>query len=180
LLLIKKGKKLREILLNPLSNKNSSAISNESRSEILNAFAELTAGTVKIVDIKTATQRIQQWKVQESHCLNFQMAIESYSLLHLISLVDIYKDLMKLGEKLRADSKQGVKNAKNWVIKFARNELGIGVKKEQRFRIGCERLQQLFMKGITSEQLVQAGCRRSDFFAKQENYNFFLSQVFDP
>ena len=179
-LLMKKGRKLREILLNPLFKNNSFTISNESRPEILNVFTELTARTIKIVNVKTAVQRIKQWKDQELQCLNFQLAIESYSLLHLISLVDIYKDLMNLGEELKADPKSGVRNVKNWVIKFARNELGIGEKKEQRFRLGCERLQILFNRGITSEQLVQAGCRRSDFFVRQKSYNIFLSQVFDP
>jgi len=179
-LLMKKGRKLREILLNPLFKNNSFTISNESRPEILNVFTELTARTIKIVNVKTAVQRIKQWKDQELQCLNFQLAIESYSLLHLISLVDIYKDLMNLGEELKADPKSGVRNVKNWVIKFARNELGIGEKKEQRFRLGCERLQILFNRGITGEQLVQAGCRRSYFFVRQKSYNIFLSQVFDP
>jgi len=179
LLLMKKGKKLHDILLNPLSNQNSFTISIESRNEISNALVELTARTIKIVNIESAVKRIQQWKSQELQCMNFQVAIESYNLLHLISLIQIYEDLTMVGNELKADPKYGIKKVKDWVINFARSQLNIGTKKEQRYRLGCNRLQKLFDRGITSDQLVQAGCRRSDFFAKQKNYDIFLSQISD-
>ena len=178
MLLIKKGKKLRKILLDPLSNNISFTISDESIFEITSAFAELTARSIKIVNMDSAIKRIEQWKAQESQCINFQIAIESYNLLHLISLIKIYEDLMKIGEELKKNPNSGIKNVKNWVIIFARSKLKIGAKKEQRYRIGCDRLQELFKRGVTSEQLVQAGCRRSDFFAKKKNYDIFLSQIF--
>ena len=55
--------------------------------------------------------------------------------------------------------------------------LNIGGKKEQRNRVGCERLRKLFDEGITVTQLAKAGCRKYDFFIKQENYDIFLSQI---
>ena len=58
-----------------------------------------------------------------------------------------------------------------------RTALGINGKAEQRNRLGCDRLRKLLNEGITITQLVQAGCRKCDFFVKQENYEIFLSQV---
>src|SRR5437764_1192240 len=112
---MKKGKKLCDILLNPLFNQNSFTISIESKNEISNALVELTARTIKIVNIESAVERIQQWKYQESQCMNFQVAIESYNLLHLISLIQIYEDLTIVGNKLKADPKYGIKKVKDWV-----------------------------------------------------------------
>ncbi|GET55640.1 hypothetical protein GLOIN_2v1875277 [Rhizophagus irregularis DAOM 181602=DAOM 197198] len=110
---------------------------------------------VKIVDEKSAKDRIDQWRRQELQCENFVIAAESFNLLHLVSLVQIYDDLFELGEKLRTDPNNNIKTTKSWVIQFMR----------------------LFNEGITSTQLAKAGCRKCDFFVKQEYYEVFLSQV---
>ena len=96
-----------------------------------------------------------------------------------MSLVQIYDDLIILGEKLSSDPKSNVKNVKSWVIKFMCNVLNINRKIEQRNRLGCDRLRKLFNEGITSTQLAQAGCHKCDFFVKQEYYDVFLSQIPD-
>src|ERR1700722_9989150 len=58
-----------------------------------------------------------------------------------------------------------------------RTELNIGRKKEQRNRIGCERLRKFFDERITVTQLAQASCRKCNFFVKQEYYKIFLFQI---
>ncbi len=78
---------------------------------------------------------------------------------------------------MKPDPKNDVKNVKSWVISFVRNALNIDRKTEQRNRLGCERLRKLFSEGITCTQLAQAGCRKCDFFVKQEFYDIFLSQI---
>ena len=70
-----------------------------------------------------------------------------------------------------------VGNVKSWVIQFMCKNLNINAKSEQRNRLGCDRLRLLHKDGISSEQLVKAGCKKCDFFVKQENYNIFLSQI---
>jgi len=73
-----------------------------------------------------------------------------------------------LGEKLSLDPKSNIKNVKSWVIKFMCNVLNINRKIKQRNRLGYDRLQKLFNKGITNTQLTQAGCYcyKCDFFVK--------------
>ena len=169
-LLFKKGQKLHDILL-----------SSDHVSEPLNIPEMVTelykTKPIKIFDEKSATDRINQWKEQESCHEKIQVAAESFNLLHLASLVQIYDDLNNLGEKLKPDPKNNVKNVKSWVISFMRTVLKITAKMEQRNRLGCERLRKLFDKGITSMQLAQAGCRKCDFFVKQKDYDVFLSQI---
>lgn len=175
--LFKKGKKLRDILSSSY-NDNSELMRHSRTSELSNALGELKNGDlIEIVDEKSAKARIQQWQSQESQCEKILMAAESFQLLNLVSLVKIYEDLLRIGERLSADPKNNITNVKMWVIKFVRNTLNINNKAEQRNRLGCERLQSLFNRGITSVQLVQAGCRKCDFFVKQEYYDIFLSQL---
>jgi hypothetical protein len=78
---------------------------------------------------------------------------------------------------LKSNPENKVKNVKSWVIRFMRTELNISRKKEQRNRVGCERLRKFFDERITVTQLAQAGCRKCDFFVKQEYYEIFLSQI---
>ncbi|GBC49535.2 hypothetical protein GLOIN_2v1877145 [Rhizophagus irregularis DAOM 181602=DAOM 197198] len=157
LLLFKKGKKLHDILLADSSFNGELIASEELKvSDISNDLNEmLKDDSVKIVDEKSAKDRIDQWRRQELQCENFVIAAESFNLLHLVSLVQIYDDLFKLGEKLRTDPNNNIKTTKSWVIQFMR----------------------LFNEGITSTQLAKAGCRKCDFFVKQEYYEVFLSQV---
>jgi hypothetical protein len=171
MLLFNKGKKLRDILL--ASDDEHFVTSKSSRtSEIFTALAELSkVETIKVVDKESAIDRINQWKNQGLHCEKLLVAAESFNLLHLASLIQIYDDLAKLGEKL------ALKNVKSWVISFMRDILNIDRKAEQRNRLGCERLRKLFSEGITVTQLAQAGCHKCDFFVKQEYYNIFLSQI---
>jgi hypothetical protein len=112
LLLFKKGKKLREILL--ASNDEHLITSKPSKtSEIFNALAELSmAEKITVVDEKSAMDRINQWKKQELCCESLVIAAESFNLLHLASLVQIYDDLSEHAERLE------VKNIKFWVISF--------------------------------------------------------------
>lgn len=175
LLLYNKGKKLREILLT--SNDENLVTSEPPKtSEIFAALAELSKiETIKVVDEKSAEDRINQWKRQELNCEKLLIAAESFNLLHMVSLVNIYDDLTKLGEELKSNN--GAKNVKSWVILFMRTVLNISQKTEQRNRVGCERLRKLFNEGITVTQLAQAGCRKSDFFVKQAYYDVFLSQI---
>src|SRR3954449_11010440 len=105
------------------------------------------------------------------YCEKLLIAVESFNLLHLASLVQIYDDLIKL------DSELEVKNVKSWIILFMRFILKIGRKSKQRNRLSCDRLRKLFNKGITAAQLVQAGCHKCDFFVIKENYEIFLSQI---
>jgi hypothetical protein len=58
-----------------------------------------------------------------------------------------------------------------------RNTLDINSKAEQRNRLECNRLRKLLNEGITCTQLIQAGCRKCNFFIKQENYDLFFSQI---
>lgn len=171
ILLFNKGKKLCDILL--ASDDEQSVTSKLPKtSEIFAALDELSkVETIKVTDKKSAMDRINQWKNQGLHCERFLVAAESFNLLHLASLVQIYDDLANLGKTLM------LKNIKSWVISVMRNALNIDRKTEQRNRLGCERLRELFSEGITATQLVQAGCRKSDFFVKQEYYNIFLSQI---
>ncbi|UZO00593.1 uncharacterized protein OCT59_011716 [Rhizophagus irregularis] len=179
LLLFKKGKKLHDILLADSSFNGELIASEELKvSDISNDLNEmLKVDPVKIVDEKSAKDRIDQWRRQELQCENFVIAAESFNLLHLVFLVQIYDDLFKLGEKLRTDPNNNIKTTKSWVIQFMRSVLKIGDKMEQRNRVGCDRLRRLFNEGITSTQLAKAGCHKCDFFVKQEYYEVFLSQV---
>ena len=105
------------------------------------------------------------------------VAAGSYNLFHLMSLVEIYDDLMKVGENLSKDPKNNIKSVKKWVIKFMISVLNINNKAEQRNRLGCSRLQKLFKEGIMAIQLAKAGCVKCDFFVKQEDYEVFISQI---
>ncbi|GES87032.1 hypothetical protein GLOIN_2v1781828 [Rhizophagus clarus] len=108
MLLFKKGKKLRDILL--ASNDEQLVTSALSKtSAIFNALAELSmAEKITVVDEKSAMDRINQWKKQELCCENLVIAAESFNLLHLASLVQIYDDLSMLAERLE------IKNTKSW------------------------------------------------------------------
>ena len=161
-LLFKKGKKLREILLD-----NDELTSPEK----LNTSEELLKDPIIIVDETSAKDRINQWQRQQLRCENLVVSAESFNLSHLASLVQIYDDLFNLG------TKKNIKNTKSWVISFMRSALNINKKAEQRNRVGCDRLRKLFKEGITSTHLAQAGCRKSDFFVKEEDYKIFLSQI---
>ncbi|CAB5193365.1 unnamed protein product [Rhizophagus irregularis] len=169
MLLFKKGKKLCDILL--ASNDEQLVISELSKtSAIFNALAELSmAEKITVVDEKSAMDRINQWKKQELCCESLVIAAESFNLLHLASLVQIYDDLLMLAERLE------IKNTKSWVISFMRSKFNIDQKAEQRNRLGCD--SKLFNDGITPAQFAQAGCRKYDFFVKQKYYDIFLSQI---
>ncbi|GES72957.1 hypothetical protein GLOIN_2v1840269 [Rhizophagus clarus] len=147
MLLFSKGRKLCEILL---ANNEHFVVSEKSKTtEIFTALAELSKfETIKLL-----------------------IAAESFNLLHLASLVQIYDDLTKLSSELE------VKNVKSWVISFMRSILKIGRKAKQRNRLGCDRLHRLFNERITAAQLAQAGCHKCDFFVTKENYEIFLSQI---
>jgi hypothetical protein len=173
LLLFKKGRKLNKILQQRVNDDDALIISNQSISKIINILNELSAEPIKIIDENSAEARIYQWQKQELQFEKLRVALESYNLLHLMSLIQIYEGLLKVGEKLKNIPEN---NVKTWVIEFIRNRLNIKSKIEQRNRLGCNRLLKLFNEGITSEQLVQAGCHKCDFFVKQESYDIFLSQ----
>src|SRR3954451_561456 len=175
MLLLKKGRKLRDILLAEPNNVETLITSEQSNTEIANILVTLSAEPIKIIDEHSAKDRIKQWQTQELGCEKFKIVAESYNLLHLISLVKIYEDLLKVGENLR--TKNNGKSAKSWVIGFMRNTLGINSKAEQRNLLGFDRLRKLLNEGITCTQLIQAGCRKCDFFIKQENYDLFFSQI---
>jgi len=179
MLLFKKGKKLHDILLADSSFNGEFTTSEKlETSEMSNALNELLKDEpILVVDEKSAQDRISQWQRQQLQCENFVIAAESFNLLHLASLVQIYDDLFKLGEKLSTDPKYKIRNTKSWVIQFMKSALKISNKAEQRNRLGCDRLRKLFSEGITSTQLAQAGCRKCDFFVKQEYYNVFVSQI---
>lgn len=142
LLLLKKGRKLRDILLNLPHHINDDALtnSNELKSEVMKVLVELSADPIKITNEKSAKERIQQWKSQERQCEKLQIFAESYNLMHLMSLVEVYEDIMKIGESLKGDPKNNVTNVKRWAIKFMCENLGITSKAEQRNRLGCKRL----------------------------------------
>ncbi|CAB5185949.1 unnamed protein product [Rhizophagus irregularis] len=171
MLLFKKEKKLRDILL--VSNNEQLVTSELSKTfAIFNALAKLSmAEKITVVDKKSAIDRINQWKKLELCCESLVIAAESFNLLHLASLIQIYDDLSILAERLE------IKNTKSWVISFMRSKLNINQKAEQRNRLGCNRLRKLFNDGITPAQLAQAGCRKCDFFVKQKYYDIFLSQI---
>ena len=101
------------------------------------------------------------------------MAAEVYNLLHLMSLVDIYDSLIQICQ----DKNTSQKNITNWIIQFMVDNLNIGRKTEQRNRLGCNRLRNLYNEGITSEHLVRAGIKKCDLFVKNECYDIFLSQI---
>ena len=106
MLLFSKGRKLCEILL---ANDEHFVASEKSKTtEIFTALAELSKfETIKVVDKESATKRINQWRNQETYCEKLLIAAESFNLLHLASLVQIYDDLTKLGSELE------VKNVKS-------------------------------------------------------------------
>ena len=131
LLLLKKEKKLRDILLSETANSANLITSEPSNSEIISSLAELSRKPVKIIDKKTAENRICQWQKQESQCESLMVAAESYNLFHLMSLVEIYDDLMKVGKNLSKDPKNNIKSVKKWVIKFMISVLNINNKAEQ-------------------------------------------------
>jgi hypothetical protein len=84
MLLFNKGKKLREILL----TSNDEHLEPSKTSELFSAMAELSkVETIKVVDEKSAQDRINQWKKQETYCEKLLVAAESFNLLHLASLV---------------------------------------------------------------------------------------------
>ncbi|UZO23400.1 uncharacterized protein OCT59_015740 [Rhizophagus irregularis] len=58
--------------------------------------------TIKVVDKESATKRINQWRNQETYCEKLLIAAESFNLLHLASLVQIYDDLTKLSSEIRS------------------------------------------------------------------------------
>ena len=94
-------------------------------------MAELSkVETIKVVDEKSAQDRINQWKKQEIYCEKLLVVAELFNLLYLASLVQIYDDLTKIGEELKSNPENKVKNVKSWVIRFMRTELNIGRKKE--------------------------------------------------
>lgn len=177
LLLFKKGKKLQEILLDPQINDEIPTNSEHLKLKLANIMTELSAMPIKVTDVETAENRILQWKKQELQYENLSTTAESYNLLHLMSLVQIYEDVIKVSKELEKDPKNGVKNVKSWVINFMRNKLQINSKAEQRNRLGCDRLRKLFNEGITCEQLAQSELRKCDFFTNQKNYEIFLSQL---
>lgn len=167
--LLTKGKKLREILLDQSSDDASILLG----SKIIDVLAEITTIPINISDEKSAKERIYQWKKHELLCERFQLTAESYNLIHFVSLVKVYEDLMKVGEKIVEKNR----SIKNWVIKFMKKALGINRRMEYRNRLGCDRLRSLFKQGITSEHLVKAGCYKSDFLVSKEDYAIFLSQI---
>src|ERR1700722_10307165 len=103
---------------------------------------------------------------QETYSEKLLVAAKSFNLLHLASLVQIYNDLTKIGEELKSNPENKVKNVKSWVIRFMRTELNISRKKEQRNHVGYERLGKFFNERKTVIQLAQAACRKCDFFVK--------------
>ncbi|GES93703.1 hypothetical protein GLOIN_2v1840269 [Rhizophagus clarus] len=162
MLLFSKERKLCEILL--VNDEHFIASEKSKTTEIFTALAELLKfETIKVVDKESATKRINQWRNQETYCEKLLIVTESFNLLHLASLVQIYDDLTKLSSELE------VKNVKSWVISFMRSILKIGRKAKQKSR--------LFNEGIMAAQLAQAGCRKCDFFTTKENYEIFLSQI---
>jgi hypothetical protein len=172
MLLFSKGRKLREILL---ANNEHFVTSEKSKTtEIFTALAELSKfEPIKVVDKESATKRINQWRNQEMYCEKLLIAAESFNLLHLASLVQIYDDLTKLGSELE------VKNVKSWIISFIRSILKIGRKSEQRNRLDCDRLRRLFNEEIMAAQLAQASCRKCDFFCyKRKLRNIFITNSF--
>jgi hypothetical protein len=177
LLLFKKGKRLREILLDPQTNDEILTNPEHLNLKLADFITELSAMPIKVTDVKTAENRILQWKNQGLQYENFSITAESYNLQHLMSLVQIYEDVIKVGKELQENDPTNVKNVKSWVIMFMRNKLQINGKAEQRNRLGCNRLRKLFKEGITCEQLAKSGLRKCDFFSKQENYEIFLSQL---
>ena len=115
MLLFNKGKKLREILL----SSNDEHLEPTKTSELFSAMAELSkVETVKVIDENSAKERINQWKKLDTCCNKLLVAAESFNLLHLASLVQIYDDLTKLGEGLKSNPENKVKNVKSWVISF--------------------------------------------------------------
>jgi len=64
LLLMKKGKKLCEILLNSSFDDDALVIFNGSKSKIMNALVELSAEPVRILNLESVKERIHQWKNQ--------------------------------------------------------------------------------------------------------------------
>jgi hypothetical protein len=174
--LYQKGKKLREILLDSQIISKTLANLEDSQMELMNIMVELSATadtSIKVVDVETAESRVLQWQKQELECEKLRITSESYNLLHLMSLVQVYEDLIRIGEELKKNPESGIKNVGTWVIAFMRDKLKLNSKAEQRNRLGCNRLRKLFEEGITCAQLAQAGLRKCDFFTKAENYEIF-------
>ena len=109
LLLFKKGKKLQEILLDPQINDEIPTNSEHLKLKLVNIMTELSAMPIKVTDVKTAENRILQWKKQELQYENLSTTAESYNLLHLMSLVQIYEDVIKVGKELEKDPKMVLK-----------------------------------------------------------------------
>jgi len=116
LLLFRKGQKLHDILLadSPFNDYHHLITKQSNTSEMFNILSELSKdNAIKVVNKKSAKNRINQWKRQESQCKKFIIAAESFNLLHLMLLVQIYDDLIMLGEKLSSNPKSNVKNVKS-------------------------------------------------------------------
>src|SRR3954453_887187 len=138
----------------------------------MDIVTELSAEPIEITDVNSATKRIQQWKNQEKQCSEFLIAAESYNLYHLMSFVQVYEDLLRIGgEILKKDPKNNIKSIKSWVIKIVCDNLGINQKMEQRQRLGCDRLRSLFNEGITCDQLARTGLKKCDYFTSQSYYD---------
>jgi hypothetical protein len=178
MLLLNKGKKLREILMESSDDAHKLSISKDSNIKIMDIVTELSAEPIEITDVNSAAKRIQQWKNQEKQYSEFLIAAESYNLYHLMSFVQVYEDLLRIGgEILKKDPKNNIKSIKSWVIKIVCDNLGINQKMEQRQRLGCDRLRSLFNEGITCDQLARAGLKKCDFFTSQSYYDIFISQI---
>ena len=101
-----------------------------SELEIVNILKELTVTPIKIINEQTAEERILQWKRQEMQCEMFKITAELYNLLHLVSLIQVYQDLIVVAEELRNNPDNQIKNIKSWMIKFMRDKLRINDKAE--------------------------------------------------
>ncbi|GET03298.1 hypothetical protein GLOIN_2v1840269 [Rhizophagus clarus] len=98
MLLFSKGRKLCEILL--ANDEYFIASEKLKTTEIFTALAKLSKfETIKVVDKESATKRINQWRNQKTYCEKLPIAAESFNLLHLASLVQIYDDLTKKAEQ---------------------------------------------------------------------------------
>ena len=126
--------------------------------ELFNAFAELSNdGPIKVVDEKSARDRIIQWQKQGLQYEKFVIAAESFNLLHLVSLVQIYDDLQRLGEKLH------IKNVKSWVIMFMKRVLNINSKAEQEIKWVVIDYENYLTKELRVRNLHRLGVARPIF-----------------
>jgi hypothetical protein len=177
-LLIEKGKKLCEIILDSPNNstKEIQRMSYNS-SEISNTLNAMNKEPIAISDINSAKNRILQWYNQGTRCDLIQDEIHRYKLYHLKILYDIYNELVSLGQKLNLDKDTEIGNIKSWVTSTVINTLKVSERTERRYRSGCTRLQQLLDNGITYQQLVKAGCTPTTFYVDTSDYSLFLSQL---